>query len=228
MSSSAPTAVASPENLEDGGTNKPSQRSLRGLDGLNFLMADVRDGLGPYLSVFLKGSQHWSAGDIGVAMAASSVAAALFQIPAGLLVDTLRAKRLLVGVSGLGVAAGCLLALSRDRLWLLATTAIAVLVTLLLFFGLSAAAVTEIFKSAQDAVGSVEGASPTERIVFRVNEIKVPPLDAEAADVKRIDEALRSRATEDLIAQYLAKVQSEVGVTVNTNALNQVSGGTQN
>jgi ribosomal protein L32 len=38
---------------------RPSTRSLRGLDGLNFLMADVRDGVGPYLSVFLKGAQHW-------------------------------------------------------------------------------------------------------------------------------------------------------------------------
>jgi peptidyl-prolyl cis-trans isomerase D len=94
--------------------------------------------------------------------------------------------------------------------------------------GLSPAVVTEVFKTPQGQVGSAEGSSPAERIVFRVNEIKVPPLDAEAADVKRIDEALRSRATEDLIAQYLAKVQSEVGVTVNTNALNQVSGGTQN
>ena len=72
-------------------------------------MADVRDGLGPYLSVFLKGNQHWQPGPIGVAMAASSVAAALFQIPAGLLVDNLRAKRLLVAGSGLGVAVGCLL-----------------------------------------------------------------------------------------------------------------------
>jgi len=65
--------------------------------------------------------------------------------------------------------------------------------------------------------------------VFRVTEIKVPPLDPEAADVKRIDEALRSRMTEDLMAQYLAQVQSEVGVSVNASALNQVSGGgTQN
>ena len=87
----------------------PSRRSLLGLDGLNFLMADVRDGLGPYLSVFLKGSQGWQPGDIGVAMAASSVAAAVFQIPAGLLVDSLRAKRLLVAASGVGVATGCLL-----------------------------------------------------------------------------------------------------------------------
>jgi predicted MFS family arabinose efflux permease len=87
----------------------PSLRSLRGLDLINFLMADVRDGVGPYLSVFLKGSEHWQASAIGMAMAASSIAAAVCQIPAGLLVDSLKVKRLLVAVSGLMVAAGCLL-----------------------------------------------------------------------------------------------------------------------
>ncbi len=91
------------------GAREPSSRSLRGLDGINFLMADVRDGVGPYLSVFLKGGQHWDAGAIGIAMAASSIAAALCQVPAGLLVDSARAKRLLVAASGLLVALGCLL-----------------------------------------------------------------------------------------------------------------------
>jgi predicted MFS family arabinose efflux permease len=88
---------------------QPSPRSLRGLDLINFLMADVRDGVGPYLSVFLKASEHWQPGAIGMAMAASSIAAAVCQIPAGLLVDSLKVKRLLVAVSGLMVAAGCLL-----------------------------------------------------------------------------------------------------------------------
>jgi MFS family permease len=87
----------------------PTGRSLRGLDGLNFLMADVRDGLGPFLSVYLKGTQHWSSGDIGLVMAASGIAAAVCQIPAGLLVDAVRAKRLLIAISGLLVAGGCLL-----------------------------------------------------------------------------------------------------------------------
>src|ERR1700758_5618669 len=87
----------------------PSPRSLRGLDLINFLMADVRDGVGPYLSVFLKASEHWQPAAIGMAMAASNIAAALCQVPAGLLVDSLKVKRLLVAVSGLMVAAGCLL-----------------------------------------------------------------------------------------------------------------------
>jgi predicted MFS family arabinose efflux permease len=87
----------------------PSDRSLRGLDGINFLMADVRDGVGPYLSVFLKGGEHWGPGAIGIAMAASAIAAALCQVPAGLLVDGARMKRLLITCSGLAVGVGCLL-----------------------------------------------------------------------------------------------------------------------
>jgi len=93
----------------DGDSRAPASRSLRGLDGLNFLMADVRGGLGPYLSVFLKGSQHWQSGKIGIAMAASDIAAAVCQIPAGLMVDGLKVKRLLMAVSGLLVAAGCMI-----------------------------------------------------------------------------------------------------------------------
>ncbi len=98
-------------------TRTPSVRSLRGLDGINFLMADVRDGLGPYLSVFLKGSQNWDSGAIGVVMAVSSIAAALCQVPAGLLVDGTRAKRALIAGSGLLVAAGCLTIAFLPAFW---------------------------------------------------------------------------------------------------------------
>ena len=95
--------------LSKGTERSPSTRSLRGLEGLNFLMADVAGGLGPYLSVYLAGAQHWRSGDIGVAMAASGIAAAIFQIPAGFLVDAARLKRLMVAISGLTVAVGCIL-----------------------------------------------------------------------------------------------------------------------
>ncbi|MBE7211483.1 MAG: MFS transporter [Gluconacetobacter diazotrophicus] len=96
---------------------RPSSRSLLGLDGVNFLMADVRDGVGPYLSVFLAGTRHWQPGAIGVAMAASHVAAAICQVPAGLLVDATRHKRLLVALSGLVVGLGCLLIVTVHGFW---------------------------------------------------------------------------------------------------------------
>src|ERR1700745_3273584 len=93
-----------------------SRSSIMGLDLLTFLMADVRDGVGPYLSVFLKGGLHWQSGEIGIAMAASSIAAAICQIPAGLLVDSVRAKRLLIVISGLMVGLGSLLVVCVPQL----------------------------------------------------------------------------------------------------------------
>jgi predicted MFS family arabinose efflux permease len=92
----------------DSNQPQPSKWSIYGLDSLNFLMADVRDGVGPFLSVYLKGSQHWAAGDIGIAIAVSAMVGAVCQIPVGLLVDSIHAKRALVAFSGLVMAVGCL------------------------------------------------------------------------------------------------------------------------
>jgi peptidyl-prolyl cis-trans isomerase D len=95
--------------------------------------------------------------------------------------------------------------------------------------GIPAPATEQIFKTPQDSAGATEGAAPTERLVFRVTDIKVPPLDPQAEDAKRIDDALKSRTSEDLIAQYIAHLESEVGVTINQGALSQVTGnGPQN
>jgi peptidyl-prolyl cis-trans isomerase D len=94
--------------------------------------------------------------------------------------------------------------------------------------GLSAAAVTEVFRTPQNAAGSVQGASPTERVVFRVTEIKVPPLDPQSAEAKRIEDALKSRASQDIAAQYVARLESDIGVTINQSALSQVNGNAGN
>jgi hypothetical protein len=49
----------------------PSMRSQRGLDWLNFLIADVETAFGPFVSVYL--SQHgWAQGDIGTVITINS------------------------------------------------------------------------------------------------------------------------------------------------------------
>lgn len=85
----------------------PSQKSLQALDYLNLFLADVRDGVGPYLNIFLKGSQHWSPEQIGMATAVSSIATVIAQTPAGALIDNLRQKRLLIVVAAALVTVGC-------------------------------------------------------------------------------------------------------------------------
>ncbi len=58
-------------------------RSLVALDALNVFMADVRDGLGPFLAIYLAAAQHWDAGRIGIAMSVQGFATVAAQTPAG-------------------------------------------------------------------------------------------------------------------------------------------------
>ena len=65
----------------------------RPLDALNFFLADVRDGLGPYLAIYLLTVQKWDAASIGVVMSVAAVAGIVAQTPAGALIDRTTAKR---------------------------------------------------------------------------------------------------------------------------------------
>jgi hypothetical protein len=38
------------------------------LDALNFFLADVRQGLGPYLAIYLLTERHWAEDEIGLVM----------------------------------------------------------------------------------------------------------------------------------------------------------------
>jgi len=78
-------------------------RSLRALDWLNFFLADVQSGLGPFLAIFLITKQHWNAADIGIVMTISGIATLVAQTPAGALIDATRWKRLAIMVAALPV-----------------------------------------------------------------------------------------------------------------------------
>src|ERR1700761_6572639 len=71
----------------------PKWRANRALDAANFALADVRDGLGPYLAIYLLTEQHWDEARIGVVMAVAGFAGIAAQTPAGALIDATRAKR---------------------------------------------------------------------------------------------------------------------------------------
>jgi len=86
----------------------PSRGTLRGLDWLNFLLADVQTGVGPFLAIYLAGYK-WNEERVGLALTVGGIAGILTQTPAGGLVDFLRSKRALVGVGVAALAAGALL-----------------------------------------------------------------------------------------------------------------------
>lgn len=94
-----------PDNPNAGGL----RRANRALDALNFFLADVRGGLGPYLAVYLLTVRNWNEAQIGIVMSISAVAGILTETPGGALIDAIRAKRAAVVLAALTVTGGSLL-----------------------------------------------------------------------------------------------------------------------
>lgn len=88
--------------------------SKRPLDALNFFLADVEGGLGPYLAVYLLTIRHWNQAEIGIVMSVAGVAGIVAQTPAGALIDLVHAKRAVIAVAAFLVT---LLSLALALLW---------------------------------------------------------------------------------------------------------------
>jgi MFS family permease len=81
-------------------------KSQRPLDWLNFFLADVKDGLGPFLAIYLLSSRHWDPGEIGVVMMIAGIATVAARAPFGALIDWTRWKRALIVIAAVTVALG--------------------------------------------------------------------------------------------------------------------------
>lgn len=88
--------------------NTPGRRSLRGLDALAFFLADVRDGVGPFLAIYLLATHDWDPLSIGVAMSALRIATMVSQLPVGALIDRSRHKRVMVAAAAVVVGFACI------------------------------------------------------------------------------------------------------------------------
>jgi MFS family permease len=86
----------------------PSGQSLRALDGVNFFVAGVLAGFGPFVAVCL-GAQGWSQERIGLVLSAAGIAGLLAQLPGGELLDVVQSKRLLVAAGTVMVGLGALI-----------------------------------------------------------------------------------------------------------------------
>jgi len=77
--------------------------SLAALNALNFFMADVQAGLGPFLGVFLQ-ARHWSPAQIGIVMTIGGLSGMVVTAPLGAFVDRTVAKRSVVVATALIIA----------------------------------------------------------------------------------------------------------------------------
>jgi MFS family permease len=81
----------------------PSSTSLHGLDGVNFFLAGMQAGFGPFVAVLLA-DEKWTQQNIGFVLSVGGLAALLSQLPGGELLDASRSKRLLLSIGAIVVA----------------------------------------------------------------------------------------------------------------------------
>jgi MFS family permease len=97
-------------------SSSASKRSLWGLDWLNFFLADVQSGVGPFLAIYLAGS-GWNQQTIGIALTGGGIAGIIAQTPAGALADRVRSKRALVAGGVIALAVGAFMIALYPSFW---------------------------------------------------------------------------------------------------------------
>ena len=90
--------------------------------------------------------------------------------------------------------------------------------------GLSTKIAASVFRTAKDAFGSAEGDQPTDWVIFRVTTVSTPKIDANLPEEKRLEETLLGQENNDILGQYVAWLQDELGLSVNQAALAQALG----
>jgi len=87
--------------------------------------------------------------------------------------------------------------------------------------------VAAAFRTAKDGVGQTPVTGGSEVIVFRVTDIVDPALDAASDAVKKLKDSLDRAQTEEQVASYVNKLETDIGTTINQAAFAQVTGANQ-
>ena len=109
------------------------KRSLRALDWLNFFLANVQTGFGPFIASYLTANK-WTQGEIGVALSVGTATAMLSQVPAGALIDAMRNKK--------GAGAAAIIAIAACALLLAASPTLLPVLAAELFHGFASCMLT--------------------------------------------------------------------------------------
>lgn len=93
--------------------------------------------------------------------------------------------------------------------------------------GVPAAVVSAAFRTAKGGVGQTPVNGGSEVIVFRVTDIIDPAADAASDAVKKLKDSLDRALTEEQVASYVNKLETDIGTTINQAAFAQVTGANQ-
>jgi peptidyl-prolyl cis-trans isomerase D len=84
--------------------------------------------------------------------------------------------------------------------------------------------ISAAFRTAKDGTGQAPVLGGSEWIVFRVTNVTVPPVDLASDEVKKLKETLQRGLNDEQVAQYVSKIESNIGMTINQAAFAQVTG----
>jgi len=107
--------------MEPRSSLQSASRGIWPLQALNFFMADMQAGIGPFLGVFLL-AHGWQSGLIGSVMTIGGVAGMLMTAPAGALVDGTTHKRSYVIVPGVCAVLASMIILLSQSFWVVAAS----------------------------------------------------------------------------------------------------------
>ncbi|APG11690.1 peptidylprolyl isomerase [Bradyrhizobium japonicum] len=93
--------------------------------------------------------------------------------------------------------------------------------------GVPANVVAAAFRTAKDGVGQTAVSGGSEVIVFRVTDIVEPAVDAASDAVKKLKDSLDRALTDEQVASYVNKLETDIGTTINQAAFAQVTGANQ-
>jgi len=93
--------------------------------------------------------------------------------------------------------------------------------------GVPANVVAAAFRTAKDGVGQTAVNGGSEVIVFRVTDIVEPAVDAASDAVKKLKDSLDRALTDEQVASYVNKLETDIGTTINQAAFAQVTGANQ-
>ena len=94
--------------------------------------------------------------------------------------------------------------------------------------GLATAVVAAAFRTAKGKAGQAPGAGKDEWVVFRVTDVKDPPLDLASDETKKLKDGLQRSLADEAVGQYIATLETEIGTTVNQAAVAQITGANSN
>jgi MFS family permease len=97
---------------------------IAALLSLNFFVADIQAGIGPFLGVFLL-AHGWESGLIGTVMTVGGIAGMIMTTPAGAMIDATTNKRTFVIIPGIFTVIASAIILVSESFWVVAASQVA-------------------------------------------------------------------------------------------------------